>query len=142
MDMIDSDAAERWIQQLGKETNKHVLNSMLTNISKAALPPEMDISLIIACTKSEHWVVRHSAILALGASPSNAARLSLREWLSQEDDKKYKYEIIYANAAMSRIGLLEDISFIEKHLKSRLRDVRGSAQWAIETIQKRQKRNK
>ena len=128
---------EQLLEQLAKETNKYALGAILSKIAKLTLPPAADITPIIECTKSERWLVRHSAIQALGASNSDAARRALREWLSLEDEKEYKYELIYANVAMTRIGQVDDIPYIEKHIKSRFRDVRGSAEWAMDAVRSR-----
>lgn len=48
------------------------------------------------------------------------------------------YDITYANAALNRIGTARAIPAIEKHLKSRKRDVKMSAKLAIEEISKRE----
>ncbi|MBP3244346.1 MAG: hypothetical protein J6M59_04505 [Bacteroidaceae bacterium] len=52
--------------------------------------------------------------------------------------KKYEYEIIYANASLGSIGSKEDIPFLEKHVKSRKRDIRDSARFAIDRIKERE----
>jgi HEAT repeat protein len=59
-------------------------------------------------------------------------------FINQEDEKKYEYEIIYANASLGSIGSKEDIPFLEKHVKSRKRDIRDSARFAIDRINERE----
>ncbi len=54
--------------------------------------------------------------------------------MKQEDEKKYKYEITYANAAMGKIGDPTDIPLLERHINSRIQDIKISAQMAIEKI--------
>lgn len=58
-------------------------------------------------------------------------------FVNQEDEKKYSYEITYANASLGKIGLKDDIPFLKKHIKSRKRDIRDSAVFAIERIKER-----
>ncbi|MDE7200494.1 MAG: hypothetical protein K2O91_00990 [Lachnospiraceae bacterium] len=58
-------------------------------------------------------------------------------YIGQSDEKKYKYEITYANAAMGKIGTVEYIPLLENHIHSRCPDIKGSAQTAIERIRER-----
>jgi len=51
--------------------------------------------------------------------------------------KKYKYEIAYANACLNKIGLQENIAYLEKHADSKIRDIKISAKLAIESIMSR-----
>lgn len=57
-------------------------------------------------------------------------------YINQDDEKKYKYEIIYANSSLSKIEIREDIKFLEKHINSRIPDIRYSARLAIENIKR------
>lgn len=127
-----------YIQQLENETNKYLVSSMLDWLCDIEIPLDADISPIIACTKSDKWLIRYSAIKALGSSNTKESKETLAYFLNQTDDKKYKDEITYANAALGRIGTLEDIPLLEQHVKSRKWDVKDSAIYAIERIQQRE----
>ena len=61
------EACEFLIRQLETETDRNILSGILDRIKDLKLPADVDISLIIACTKPDTWDVRHSAIYALGA---------------------------------------------------------------------------
>ena len=83
---------------------------------------------------SDKWLIRHSAIQSLNNSADILAETALIEILDNSDDQ---YNLTYSNATLSRIGTKRAIPHLEKHLKSRKRDVKGSAKFAIEEIMKR-----
>lgn len=125
------------VDSLTRETDRYVLAAMLDGIGWLLLPPETDISPIIECSKNPNWLIRHSGIYALRASRTESSREALRYWVRQEDEKKNKQELIYAHAALGEIGDMEDIELLEKHIHSRIRDVRDTAHYAMDRIQKR-----
>ena len=125
------------INRLVIETDKYVLSSMLDQISKLQIPNEINMNHVIECSRSDQWLVRHNAINALHASDSESCREAARYWAKQLDEKKYKYEIIYANACLNKIGVMEDIEILNLHTNSRIRDVKDSALFAIEAIKSR-----
>lgn len=125
------------IGRLEAETNKYALYPILDLLRDLPIPADMDIASILRCARHEQWLVRHSAIRALGACPSEESREALRWYLRQEDEKAYRQEIIYAQAALGRMGTPEDIPLLEGRLRSRSRDVRLSAEIAIERIRAR-----
>ncbi|QTE74287.1 HEAT repeat domain-containing protein [Clostridiales bacterium FE2010] len=136
------EACEFLIRQLETETDRNILSRILHRIKDLKLPADVDISLIIACTKHDKWDVRHSAIYALGASDTAESKEALAYFLNQEDENKYNYEITYANAALGRIGTKEDIPLLEKHMNSRKHDMRDSARFAIQRIIDRERTGK
>lgn len=123
-----------FIKRLTAETDKYILSGMLDCVTDIEIPTDMDISPIILHTQSEKWLVRHAAIRALGSCPTQKSRDALSFYLKQGDEKKYKYEITYANAAMGKIGESADIPLLELHIRSRIQDIKISAQMAIENI--------
>ncbi len=132
-----SDYAAFFIEQLKNEDDKYVISAMLDRLCEFEIPDDVNTDIITELAYSEKWQIRYSAISALGSCNSQKARDVLEYYILQEDDKKYKYEIIYANAAFGKIGVDSDISLIETHLHSRIRDVRSSAEFAIENIKSR-----
>lgn len=125
------------ISRLRLEKNKYALYPLLDRLRDLPIPAEMDIAPVLQCARHEQWTVRHSAIRALGACPTEESREALRWYLCQEDEKAYRQEIIYAQASLGRIGTPEDIPLIEPRLRSRSRDVKLSAEIAIERIRAR-----
>ena len=126
------------IQRLGEETDKYVVACILDKLARIHIPEDIDMSLVIKCSQNDKWLIRHSALNALGSSSTHANREALLFFINQEDEKKYEYEIIYANASLGSIGSKEDIPFLEKHVKSRKRDIRDSARFAIDIIKERE----
>ena len=126
------------IQRLDEETDKYVVACILDKLARIHIPEDIDMSLVIKCSQNDKWQIRHSALDALGSSATKANRNALLFFINQEDENKYKYEIIYANASLGKIGLKEDIPFLEKHIKSRKRDIRASALFAIDRIKERE----
>ncbi len=126
------------IQKLDEETDRQGVESILEGLSRIHIPEDIDMSLVIKCSQNDKWQIRHSALDALGSSATKANRNALLFFINQEDEKKYEYEIIYANASLGSIGSKEDIPFLEKHVKSRKRDIRDSARFAIDRIKERE----
>ena len=126
------------IQRLDEETDKYVGACILDKLARIHIPEDIDMSLVIKCSQNDKWLIRHSALNALGSSSTHANREALLFFINQEDEKKYEYEIIYANASLGSIGSKEDIPFLEKHVKSRKRDIRDSARFAIDRIKERE----
>ena len=78
------------------------------------------------------------AIAALKASNTDASREAARYWVQQTDEKQCRFELVYAHAALSSIGTAEDVELLERHANSRLQDVKSSALYAIDQIQRRE----
>ena len=140
---FNQDACIFFLKRLEVETDKHVLCSMLERVkdwwklSEITLPADLDILPILGLARSDVHQVRYSAIVALGACPRKKSRDVLAYYLTQEDEKKYKYEIYYANIAMQGIGEPEDIPLLERFVKSRKPDIKMTAQYAIQFIRER-----
>lgn len=135
---FNKEACELLISKLGEETDKNVVSGILDRLACICIPEDIDMCLVIKCSQNDKWLIRHSAISALGSSATQANRDALLFYINQEDEKKYKYEITYANGALGQIGLKSDIPYLEKHIKSRKRDIRETAQYAIDRINERE----
>ena len=136
--IFNKEACIFFIQRLDEEADKYVVACMLDKLARIHIPEDIDMSLVIKCSQNDKWLIRHSALNALGSSSTHANREALLFFINQEDEKKYEYEIIYANASLGSIGSKEDIPFLEKHVKSRKRDIRDSARFAIDRIKERE----
>lgn len=132
-------ALQFFINRLPVETDKHAVGNILDWLKYIALPESVDIGPILACTHNEKWQIRHPAISALAKAEHASAKARIREIIlqGQEDYKKYSFELVYANVVLGQIGTLEDIDVLQLSLKSRIRDVKRSAEYAIESIQNR-----
>lgn len=135
--MMETEYCQFLIDSLNRESNKTVRATILACLSRLQLSSELDITPIVTCSQNDAWQVRHSAIMALGASDTDTARKAVRYWVCQEDEKQYKFEIIYANAALGYIGDVDDIALLEKHSRSRIRDVKDSSIYAIDQIRRK-----
>lgn len=122
------------IQRAGKETDKYIISSLLDRIANIKKPIGTDLQPLIQATKNDKWLIRHSAIQSLNCTTDPIAEATLIEILDSSEDP---YNLTYSNATLNRIGTLRAIPHLEKHLKSRKRDVKDSAKYAIEEILKR-----
>jgi len=130
----DLRALDYLIYRIQKETDKYIIASLLDRIAAIKKPIGTDLQPLIQATKSDKWLIRHSAIRSLKNALDSVAETVLIEILNDSDDS---YDLVYTNATINSIGTLRAIPFLEKHLKSRKRDVKDSAKYAIEEIKKR-----
>lgn len=105
-------------------------------------PDTINMDSIIELAKSEKSQLTDAAIQALKISNTEKCRDALRYWVNQDNEKKYQYEICYANYSLGFIGKPEDIPLLEKHINSRKRDIKFTAVGAITNIKKRYDTNK
>lgn len=140
---FDPESCAFYLRWLEMETDQKLLCPMLDRISDwqrragRKIPASVDVSPILTLAKDSRCHVRHSAIHALRTCPGRESREVLKFYLTQEDEKVYKYEMYYANIAMQSIGEPEDIPLLERFLKSRRRDWKMTAQYAIRQINER-----
>ena len=130
----DLKALQYLISRINQETDKYIISALLDRIAAIKKPIGTDLQPLIQATKSDKWLIRHSAIQSLKNASDSVAETALIEILIDSDDP---YDLTYANATLNKIGTLRAIPFLEKHLKSRKRDVKDSAKYAIEEIKKR-----
>jgi HEAT repeat protein len=132
----DPEALVYLISRVNRETDKYIISSLLDRIADLKKPTGTDLQALIQAIKSDKWLIRHSAIQSLNNSFDSVAETALIEVLDSSDDP---YNLTYANATLNKIGTPIAIPYLEKHLKSRKRDVKDSAKFAIEEIKKRAK---
>lgn len=135
LNLSHSDTSDFLIQQIKRETDKYVLGALLDRIADLPKPKGTDLQPILDHLEDSRCLVRHSAIQALKQTFSHDAELALMGLLERATDP---YDITYANATLNQIGSLRSVPTIERHLSSRKRDVKLSAQLAIQAIRKRQ----
>ncbi len=134
---FDESACKFLVERLDVETDKYILSGILDLFVEVNIPSNIDIDPIIRCSESDKWLIRHSAIQALGSSNTEKSKEAIYYYLNQEDEKKYSYEITYANASLGKIGTDDDIPILKKHLTSRKHDIKDSAAFAIKRIENR-----
>lgn len=110
------------------------MSSLLDRIANIKKPIGTDLQPLIQSIKNDKWLIRHTAIRSLNYSFDSVAETALIEILDSSNDP---YNLTYANATLNKIGTIRAIPHLEKHLKSRKRDVKDSAKYAIEEIIKR-----
>lgn len=136
--VFDEEYLSFFIKQLRVESDKQLISAILDRLCDIDIPPALDIGPIIAHAKSQNKQVRRSAICALGSSSAPESIEALKYYLLQTDEKEYGYEIIYANAALGKVGCASDIYYLQRHVDSRKSDIRESARFAIEKIKTRE----
>lgn len=130
----NDEALQFLIQRINKETDKYIIASLLDRIADLDKPVGTDLSPIIEATKNSKWLIRYAAIRAFANTKDGLAEAILIEIIDISDDP---HDLLYANATLNKIGTLKAIPYLQKHIKSRKRDVKDSAKLAIEEIEKR-----
>ena len=131
----DTTAVQFLIDQAYKETDRYVSSSIYNLLADIPKPTGTDISTLKLAVIDEDWLIRHSAISALGGCQDAEAEETL---ISISDSTDDPFDIVYANATLNRYGTALALPTLEKHLKARKRDVRDSAKFAIEEIRRRE----
>lgn len=129
---------EGLVAQARKETNKYVLATLLDSLAHVSKPSDLALSPVFAFLGDDRWLVRHSAIRSLTRTNSPEVEERILHVLETTSDP---YDLVYCQATLNEIGSAKAIPFIAKNLKSRKRDVKDSARFAIEAIQTRERSN-
>ncbi|ULO08537.1 HEAT repeat domain-containing protein [Paenibacillus sp. 19GGS1-52] len=134
------EALQFLINQLKLEIDKYVISSMLDRISELNKTESIELAPIFQFVQHQDWTIRHSAIRALKKSRDPQARKVILEIIlrSKGDFRKNKEDIIYSVSTLSDIGTIEDLELLEELSINKIRDIRDSSTYAIETINKRQ----
>lgn len=134
------EALQFLINQVKIESDTYVISSLLDRISELEKPETVDIKPIVQYIQHQNWTIQHSAIGALKKSRNPEARKVIVDILLRykEDIKKNKYNIIYAISTLSYIGNKDDLDLLGELSVSKIRDIRDSSIFAIESITKRQ----
>lgn len=121
------------------ETDRYLSSSIYDLLADIPKPDGIDTSTLRLAVIDEDSLIRHSAIRALQWSGDPDVEDIL---ISISDSSDDPFDVTYANAALNRSGTDKALSTLEKHVKSRKRDVAVSAKLAIEKITKRIKVNR
>ncbi|OXJ14530.1 hypothetical protein CFB39_25705 [Burkholderia sp. AU6039] len=131
---LSGECAVRLIEYSSREPDKYALASLLDRLADIPKPGGVDVRPLFPLLKDKRWLVRHSAIRSLNGCANPQAEDELLEILATTSDP---YDVIYCQSTLNRIGTCKALPAITQNLKSRKRDVKISAQAAIEAIQAR-----
>ncbi|MEO7659776.1 MAG: HEAT repeat domain-containing protein [Pyrinomonadaceae bacterium] len=131
----DLSAVQFLINQAYTETDRYITSSIYDLLAEIPKPKGTEISTLKLAVHDKDWLIRHSAIRSLGGCLKTEAEDIL---ISISDSSDDPFDIIYANATLNRFGTTRAIPTLEKHLKSRKRDVKDSARYAIDEIRRRE----
>jgi len=131
----DEQCATVLLDLLPRERNKYNLDCLLTVLGEIPKGRDVDLSPVFALLGDQRWLVRHASIMALRRSASPLAEERLIEHLSGTSDP---LDQGYCHSVLNEIGTPRAIPAIEANLGSRKRDVRISAQLALEAIAARE----
>ena len=71
-----------YLQQLEVETDKYILSGMLDRIADIKIPSDISVKPIVRLAMNEKWLIRHSAIRALGASATLESKQALAYYIN------------------------------------------------------------
>lgn len=117
------------ISQIHSETNKYRLASLLGDLEKHQEVP-LDAHLL-GLANDPRWLVRHSAIQALGQCSDPEVESCLLKRAESTDDV---YDLIYINASLGKMGSDQSIPHLSEMTLHRKEDVACSAIAALTNI--------
>lgn len=132
----DRDCASILLSRLGQEEDKYLLSNVLKALSGISKPRSLELGPVFRLLHDDRWLVRRAAIQALGRTDSPEAEDQLIEILNTTSDP---YDVTCCQATLNKIGTAKAIPHLKRNLASRKRDVKSSAQSAIEAIESREK---
>jgi len=130
----NTDCAAALAARAALEIDKYALSGLLNRLADLSKPIQIDLSPVFALLRDPRWLVRHSAIASLKNSVSPESELRILELLSGSTDS---HDVAYCQATLNSIGTAISLPALRSRLSSRSRDVRMSAQLAIEAIEMR-----
>jgi HEAT repeat protein len=131
---LNEGCASRLIEYSSKEPDKYALASLLERLADIPKPESVDVRPLFSFLKDKRWLVRHAAIRSLERCTNTEAEDKLLEILVTTSDSD---DVIYCHATLNQIGTCKALPALTQNLKSRKRDVKKSAQAAIEAIKAR-----
>jgi len=130
----DPNCASSLLSFIPTEKDKYALAGLLDSLADIQKPIHLDLRPIYQLLTDKRWLVRYSAIQALNNTASHEAEDQLLSVLTVSVDPN---DLIYCHATLNRIGTEKSLPQLQEGMKSRKRDVKLSAQAAIDAIQKR-----
>jgi HEAT repeat protein len=135
---LGQECASRLIEYSSKETDKYALANLLERLADIPKPESVDVRPLYPLLKDERWLVRRAAIQSLKRCENAEAKDKLLEILTTTPDS---IDAIYCHATLNQIGTHKALPALVRSLESRKRDVKASANAAIEAIKARDSRH-
>jgi HEAT repeat protein len=132
---LSEECASRLIGYSSKERDKHALAGILDLLADIPKPESVDVRPLFPLLKDKRWRVRYSAIQSLKRCQNAEAEDKLLEILATTSDP---YDATYCHATLNQMGTRKALPALAQNLKARKRDVKASAQAAIEAIEARE----
>lgn len=131
-DCQDPICAARLIAFASKEKDKHALSHLLDGFAELSIPDDIDLNPIYALLGDKRWLVRHAAIRSLSGSHAPKSKGKVLKLLAAASDPN---DMVNCHATLNRIGTQRALAPLAASPKSRKRDVKLSAEAAIEAIE-------
>ena len=131
----DNMQIQMFVDCLKAEKKSNVLAEILDKLSEIVLSELIDINPIFDLMENKDWKIRHNAILALSKANQDVAKENIREIIRSFRERKDKLDVVYATAVIGQIGDNSDIAMLQELLSSKVKDVRDSAKFAIQSLQ-------
>ncbi len=134
---FDAEYGPLFFRCMVEEADRNVVPEMLVDAAGMTVPADTDMSPIVTLTQDKKWLIRHKALAALKICDTPDVRGVILHYLSQEDHRRYLYEISFVAGALATFGTAEDISLLEPLMQSRVLGVRSAAVDAADAIRLR-----
>jgi hypothetical protein len=125
----DHGAVELLLSRIALEHDKFTLMWLLDAIARQERIP--DCRPILRVLRDKRWMVRQAAIGALRACRDPRAEDALINVLEQSEDP---FDLVYANAALGRIGTERSFPALARHIHHSKDDVKASALYALAIV--------
>jgi hypothetical protein len=126
--------AEALVALLASESDKYNLAAILDGIGPIRKPPSLDLFPVFRFLDDARWLVRHAAIQALTNSEHRDVETRLLQHLAHTEEPNDK---VYCHAVLNHLGTAQSIPALTANLTSRKRDVKISAELALQAIRSR-----
>lgn len=123
------------IEYSSKEHDKYALAGILDRLADIPKPESVDVTPLFQHLNDARWLVRRSAIGSLAGCHRAEVEDRLLDILATTLDP---YDAACCHSTLNKIGTRKSIPSLEKNLKSRKRDVKLSARYAIAAIEARE----
>ena len=129
----------KWhIAQVTEETDKWILASIMDELWYwPGLPEGTNIQPLIACTKSDKWLIFQSALDALSLCDCDEARQAVRTFLTREPIRKNEPTYSSVMLALQKIGTPDDLPVLEELHTRATKNIRVCIDLAIDAIKQR-----
>jgi HEAT repeat protein len=119
-----------WLDRLKSARSKYDIAAVLDALASAPEPFSVN-RLVVEMTLDKRWLVRQSAISALGNAVGSEVEDALLRAAERAQDPQ---DLVYVNAALGKVGCHRSLSYLAQAVSHRKEDVATSALAALEKI--------